>query len=214
MKTEDYDKLKKLCDENGFELLTESPKENDKFYVVKKKDIWEGVEFVEIDGLGIRKIISTPYKNSEVLNFCSINDVEDGVFFAKFCKPSTEQAYIEQLKRIAFEKFGEIKEGEKFNTGYGIHTILPNHPEWHYNKHIDFLYYKGLIVYSKGVWASKLPERVKVEFVNDSWDDFCDYNEVGFVFKISKSVQTVKNAGQFLSKQLETYLNDTNNNQD
>jgi hypothetical protein len=37
MKTDDYEKLKKLCDENGFELVTEPQKENDKFYVVKKK---------------------------------------------------------------------------------------------------------------------------------------------------------------------------------
>jgi 5S rRNA maturation endonuclease (ribonuclease M5) len=38
MKTEDFERLKKLCDENGFELITESPKENDKFYVVKKTE--------------------------------------------------------------------------------------------------------------------------------------------------------------------------------
>ena len=37
MKTDDYEKLKKLCDDNGFELVTESPNENDKFFVVKKK---------------------------------------------------------------------------------------------------------------------------------------------------------------------------------
>ena len=37
MKTEDFERLKKLCDENGFELVTESPKDNDKFFVVKKK---------------------------------------------------------------------------------------------------------------------------------------------------------------------------------
>jgi hypothetical protein len=45
MKTEDYDKLKKLCDANGFELLSESPKENDKFYVVKKKPERVRVEY-------------------------------------------------------------------------------------------------------------------------------------------------------------------------
>jgi hypothetical protein len=88
MKTEDYDKLKQLCDDNGFELLTESPKENDKFYVVKKKH-----------------------------------------------------------------------------------------------------------------------ERVKVEFVNDSWDDFGDYIEVGFVFKIPKGIDNINDYGDKLAQQLEQYLN-------
>lgn len=37
MKTEDFERLKKLCDENGFELVTESPDQNDKFFVVKLK---------------------------------------------------------------------------------------------------------------------------------------------------------------------------------
>lgn len=47
MKTEDFERLKKLCDENGFELVTESPKDNDKFFVVKKKRI--KVDLMEIN---------------------------------------------------------------------------------------------------------------------------------------------------------------------
>jgi hypothetical protein len=37
MKTDDYNQLKKLCDDNGFELVTQSPFENGKYFVVKKK---------------------------------------------------------------------------------------------------------------------------------------------------------------------------------
>ena len=36
MKTEDYNKLKDLCEANGFELMNESVDENDKWFVVKK----------------------------------------------------------------------------------------------------------------------------------------------------------------------------------
>lgn len=48
MKTEDFERLKKLCDENGFELVTESPTDNDKFFVVKKKRI--SIRWEECDG--------------------------------------------------------------------------------------------------------------------------------------------------------------------
>lgn len=48
MKTEDFERLKKLCDENGFELVTESPNENEKFFVVKKKKVFT-IQWVECD---------------------------------------------------------------------------------------------------------------------------------------------------------------------
>jgi hypothetical protein len=206
MKTEDYDKLKKLCDENGFELLTESPNENDKFFVVKKKDIWDGLEYVEC--LGDCGLGTSIIKVTDNVKFDLIfRKNAMGSAFYDFFQPSTEQAYIEQLKKIAKEKFGEIKEGDRFDTGYGIHSILSNHPEWHYNKHIDFLYYKGLIVYSKGEWATKIPERVKVEWISTS----CD--EIRFYYKDVHHLNLVK-LGPKMAETLETYLNDTNNNQD
>ena len=36
MKTEDFNRLKAVCEKEGFELLNESPEDNDKFFVVKK----------------------------------------------------------------------------------------------------------------------------------------------------------------------------------
>jgi hypothetical protein len=47
MKKEDYNQLKKLCDDNGFELLTQSPFENGKYFVVKKKPEKVKVDFTD-----------------------------------------------------------------------------------------------------------------------------------------------------------------------
>jgi hypothetical protein len=66
MKTEDFDRLKKLCDDNGFELVTESPKENDKFFVVKKKP-----EKVEV------KLLKWRYGIHPGFQFKIINDEVD-----------------------------------------------------------------------------------------------------------------------------------------
>lgn len=44
MKMDDFEKIKHICDANGLELVNKSPKENDKYYVVKVKDVWVGVE--------------------------------------------------------------------------------------------------------------------------------------------------------------------------
>jgi hypothetical protein len=54
MKTDDYEKLKKLCDDNGFELVTESLNENDKLFLVKKKPERVKVECIEFSSIGYR----------------------------------------------------------------------------------------------------------------------------------------------------------------
>ena len=159
MKTEDFERLKKLCDENGFELVTESPDENDKFFVVKKKDIWGGVEFVEHINSG--KI----FRPMSIRSF--IIDLNEEIGFKKTdCKPSTEQAYIEQLKKDAFKMFGEIKEGDRFDRT----NIDKNwEPIWHvssldlnYDKELDRLYIGNLAIYQQGKWAERVKERVWV----------------------------------------------------
>ena len=38
MKSEDFERLKAICEKEGFEVVTEIPKENDKYYVVKKRE--------------------------------------------------------------------------------------------------------------------------------------------------------------------------------
>ena len=39
MKQEDLDKLREICEKNGFEVLNESIDDNNKFFVVKKKEV-------------------------------------------------------------------------------------------------------------------------------------------------------------------------------
>ena len=215
MKKEDFNRLKKLCNDNGFMLLNETPELNDKcFLVVKKKDIWEGVEFAEdLTVSGIVKI--TPE-----MGF--IKDSEGTYIFKKLYKPSTEQAYKEQLKAKAFELFGEIKEGDRFDNPKGNIDTRRRNPAWVYNKYHDWLYYGTVMIYQKGKWAKKEPKRIEVEFV---WADkrllsieqpvvaFYDkvkheseQREVESVFK-GKPNEEIRKAFEFLAKQLEKYLN-------
>lgn len=196
MKTEDYNQLKKLCEDNGFELVTESPKENDKFYVVKKKDIWEGVDFCCFDNVEHRKIHLI---EKDKIWFTT------GKFMFKHedIKPSTEQAYIEQLKKIAKDKFGEIKEGDRFQTDFGIDSAKSAYLKYHYNKNIDHFLCMGVIIYQQGKWAEKLPEGVKVEFF--------DSNSVGskynFKFNITGEFPNLHHLGDDLAIRIEKYLN-------
>lgn len=210
MKTEDYNRLKQLCDANGFELLTESPKENDKFFVVKKKDIWEGVEFAE----DLRDNKIHLITNELTL----IKDEYGRYFFRNEFKPSTESAYIEQLKRIAFEKFGEIKEGDRFdqspfNSFKGVFKwdkpYNVNGCDFQYTKESDTLYLKGCAIYQQGKWATKLPERVKVEFYDYDYGIGSHYSDNFSIFFKTKNLgeRDYNQIGQFLSQQLEEYLN-------
>jgi hypothetical protein len=72
MKTEDYNQLKKLCDDNGFELVTQSPFENGKYFVVKKKP--ERVK-VEFDGFGLTNDGFKAYWI--IANFENVKDKDD-----------------------------------------------------------------------------------------------------------------------------------------
>ena len=150
MKTEDFERLKKLCDENGFELITESPDENDKFFVVKKKDKWEGVEFarLELDG----------YCFDDYIEF-KIDRIDDvyiytssgSKYYKSSLQPSTEQAYVEQLKKEAFERFGDILDELDFfkskidrSNLSGINISESQNIGFTYFKHpLDSLYFNG-----------------------------------------------------------------------
>lgn len=203
MKTEDFERLKKLCYENGFELVTESPKDNDKFFVVKKKDEWEGVEFVEHTASG--KI----FKPMSIRSF--IIDLNEEIGFKKTdCKPSTEQAYIEQLKKEAFERFGEIKDGDEFVEADGNKWITKRgfkkcgNSEWHYIKENDILFNYALVIYQKGKWAERVKERVKIKelhitSISKNWGQI--------TFKLSQDIDLDLKCGDFISQQLEKYLN-------
>lgn len=203
MKTEDFERLKKLCDENGFELVTESPDENDKFFVVKKKDEWGGVEFAEFHNGSIKKIISI----NNLMIYAS-----DGRYGAKTnCKPSTEQAYIEQLKKEAFKRFGEIKEGDRFLDAYSKDELKVTHSisVFLYSKDLDSLCIGGVIVYHKGKWAERVKESVKVEFINHYACANTDFHSHVFNLSICRNADQFdpEKAGKFLAEQLEIYLN-------
>ena len=196
MKTEDFEKLKSLCDANGFELVTESPKDNDKFYVVKKKDEWEGVEFAE----GI--VVGGVYK---------INDFDNFQRVKKFYKPSTEQSYIEQLKKQAFRMYGEIKEGDRFVDWDGTDFEIGGGSIWKYQKESDELRVNGWLIYQKGKWANKLPKRVEVTYtgatrrpyeINKNFDIY----NISLMLNKSVALPESKVFG-LLAKQLEKYLN-------
>ena len=194
MKT-DFEKLKKLCDENGFELITESPDENDKFFVVKKKDIWEGVEFCKV-----AKIHKVYRIDADKIYFAN-NRTETWALKEK-CTPSTEQAYVEQLKKEVFERFGEIKEGDRFDRSNIDRSWEPiwdvSCLDLNYDKDLDRLYIGNLGIYQQGKWAERVKERVKVD----------PSNVRDVLNKLQDCVEDDKDKFiKFLAEQLEKYLN-------
>ena len=192
-KSEDYNKFKKLCEDHGYELLNESPKDNDKFYVVAKpKDVWEGVEYFEsiVNGL----IIKGQFHPSSRDLF----------------KPSTEQAYVNQLIAKAKELFGEIKPYDKFieltgNIDSWNGSLLID--EFDYIKRSDTLFFRNIVLYHKGKWAKRVPKRIKVKYEGGSFleQSFYFLYENGGIQKLQ--LIGYASAGEFLAKQLEKYLN-------
>lgn len=159
MKQTDFDRLKAVCEKEGFEILNLTHDDNEKYVLVKKqKDIWEGVEF---------------YRSKWSKSIYNINRIDlklrEGIKLMDW-EPSTESAYIEQLKAECFKRFGEIKEGDRFDRsliGYGKDSInfMPNRgyeKGFDYSKESDTLYFDNLLIYESGKWATRVKERVKV----------------------------------------------------
>ena len=208
MKNEDFDRLKKLCDENGFKVYQTSWA-NGPVVTLAPKDIWEGVEFAkELTGGGIVKI--TPE-----MGF--IKDSEGTYIFKKLYKSSTEQAYKEQLKAKAFELFGEIKEGDRFDRlGFPIcDAILPQiivmdglggTQAFVYFKSDDSLEFNGYIIYQNGQWAKKLPKRIKVgldyKSTIDGINNTGDWCQCTFIFDKIIGTEKAKELGVIIEKYL------------
>jgi hypothetical protein len=72
MKTDNYNQLKKLCDDNGFELVTQSPFENGKYFVVKKKPERYNIK---LNGWGL--LNSGFMVKFDVNNFEKVKDKDD-----------------------------------------------------------------------------------------------------------------------------------------
>jgi hypothetical protein len=181
MKVEDFERLKAVCEKEGFDVLNLTHDDNEKYVLVKKaKDEWEGVEFAEslINGL----IVNLPLNKSSSHLF----------------KPSTEQAYVDQLKAKAFELYGEIKEGDRFTDWNGDEFCIDT-LGFQYRKKYDALRFGDWIIYSEGKWAKKI-EKVTVEWVTTSCDT------IRFNYGNAKDVDLVK-SGPELAKLIEEYLN-------
>jgi hypothetical protein len=219
---QDIDRLReKLGDE--FELITQSPDENDKFFVViaKKKDPWEGVEFAKC------VINSESYTKGKIykinpLYLPSIKTYRDDFGHENgqgpsYFKPSTESAYVEQLKAKVKELYGEIKDGDEFDTPTGGNYVVKTNEgqkEYDYFKGEDQFFYKNVELYCQGKWAKKI-ERVRVEFVTSSGSSNPSENGKHIGAKFEFMFRTINNEwknlhylGPYLAKCLEDKLNE------
>lgn len=211
MKTEDFERLKAVCEKEGFWV---DDNHSLALFHIMVKDPWDGVEFAT-DGIMVYKVYEI--SNNWVYYGSNIDGKKERAG-KSFMKPSTESAYVEQLKKEAFERVGEIKVGDKFNSPQaGINHLLgkSGNKEWDYIKKDDQFFYYDVELYCQGKWATRVKERVEVKNKGFNQIDFVkkDLSYVGVAVSIKmdiigefKSFSNDK-AGDFLASQLEEYLN-------
>lgn len=218
MKKEDFNEIKDFCLKKGYEVS--NYKEDTKLGVllhVKQKDIWDGVEFASVDNQNepIYKIVEKGFSTIKIISRGLVNDNTQGNIIENpknHFKPSTESAYVEQLKKEAFEKYGEIKEGDRFERNFsGIMPFKFTIEEsgslngFEYFKDYDALNFNRETIYQAGKWAKKLPKRVEVEYLKTEWNTTS--NLIKCEFHVSNPKKITKDGFGFLAKQLEAYLN-------
>ena len=219
MKSEDFEILKQICEKEGFEIIESH---GSSLFQISKKDIWEGVEFGESMESG--KIITA----NKIYKFISsgrdhvtiIDDLNDWAFTKiTYFKPSTEQAYIEQLKTEAFKRFGEIKEGDRFDRNWisapfniskigDIKNALGD--GFFYKKENDELFFDSINIYRQGKWATKIPKRIKVYFYDcktKKVNDNLSFLKCSFEIPEKSMTHNTYDIGSFLSEKLEKFLN-------
>ena len=212
MKNEDLERLIKVLDGTDFKIENM----DDVSVWVSLKDPWEGVEFVECTtdqalyfkrGKVYRLVPGANLGRGDCIY------TEDGGKGSclgiggtkKNFKPSTEDAYVEQLKAKAFELYGEIQDQDKFEDPSGnIHTYrdfnnTPN-PKWDYIKDSDWLFFYSIVLYEKGQWAKKIPKRIEISDLNCTWI----WTEESYKKVLEIGIEVVK---EHMTKQLEEYLN-------
>lgn len=168
---------------------------------VELADIWNGVEFYE-NHLGIVKPISESFRRK----------IKCGVKF--LINPSTESAYVEQLKAKAKELYGEIKDGDRFDCymldpsfiDHELSIVTRENDDFEYIKEWDRLYKSGVTIYQQGKWAKKVEEPIRVEFVSSSQGPAGGKIIAWFQFEVSKDAN-IHSSGIHLAKCLEDYLN-------
>lgn len=181
MNTEQKQKLNEICEANGFRIVSE---EDDHVVVGLEVDIWEGVRFAEcVDSNHFEDF--TKGKIYRLRDGKSINDDyafidDDGVGNGysqysdnkKHFKPSTEGAYKAQLIKEAKDKFGNIKDGDRFKRDFiGGEVDLRTEfvigdreysRGWFYYPDTDRLCFHGHSIYFQGKWAERVEEERKV----------------------------------------------------
>ena len=194
----------------------------DDFFKVSKKNPWEGVEFAEFidDSTSLSFTGGKVYKILTSIDneFCFIDDYGRINGFAPFnkeyFKPSTEKAYVDQLKKQAFERFGEIKMGDRFELNGSISQITDlGITSWIYRKETDAFGKNGVVLYQNGKWAERVKERIEVTGITSNGYELLNKRswEYAFRFLLSHKEKDAKEMhGEvlpFLAKQLEKYLN-------
>ena len=177
MTNENLERLIKVLDGTQFEIENRA----DGYVWVSLKDPWEGVEFCKS-------------KSSDSIYLVNEVDAQNGY------TPSTEEAYVNQLKAKAFQLYGEIKEGDRFEDLEGndfeiYRTVFT------YSKIENRLYLSSWIIHEEGKWAKKLPKRIEVSILNIIIED--NYQ----AFEKCKSIGK-EAIFDYMSKQLEKLLND------
>lgn len=212
MKQTEIDRLKAICEKEGFHFDWDHV-DHSAIIIREKKDPWEGVEFI-VGFLGIiYKVAKTD--SDGIHTSCGKFTWWDAV--KKNYKPSTESAYIEQLKKEAFERFGEIKDGDRFDRSEMNFKVRQSKDYicdaingFKYHKEFDQLQFGNLSIYCEGKWAKKLPERVKVEWLDWNWVNY-SHDIINQEFELKNinwdKVQNKDDIGEYLAKALEDYLN-------
>jgi hypothetical protein len=202
MTNENLERLIKVLDGTQFEIENRA----DGYVWVSLKDPWEGVEFVEYIGQ-----LSCSFKRGNI--YKTISHVDKGIFAIDDenkgngfdnnrinFKPSTEEDYVKQLKAKAFELYGEIKEGDRFEDWEGNDFEIYK-TVFTYSKIDNRLYLSSWIIHEEGKWAKKLPKRIEVSILNIIIED--NYH----AFEKCKSIGN-EAIFDYMSKQLEKLLND------
>lgn len=224
MEQKEINRLKEICEKEGFQLVSEKPIINHGIstIMVMKKDEWEGVEFAQclFDHDPIKKDVIVKINRIKQAN----NDRHFHIFFntsecEKYShvnnfKPSTEQAYKAQLIKEAKERFGEINNGDLFDIseilGYSHKaslTILKGEiPEYDYYKKEDILSFHGFRLYEKGKWAKKITKpEIKVEYTGWEYQPRF-HNAINIGFKVPQSFVMSVRLGELLAEFIKNHM--------
>lgn len=207
MKSEDFERLKAVCEKEGFDVSTYKEDTNlgMLIHIKPKKDEWEGIEFFQFKG--------NHFKVEEF--YPELIRGVDGLNYEKrYCTQSTEFAYIEQLKAECFKRFGEIKPDDAFNQApfndNRVSFMLGVNVELSFEKDTDTLFVGGCAIYYQGKWASRVPKRIEVESKRYNWngEPVSGYN-FKFEFRVKNGGHNtdMKHLSKFLASALEKFLN-------